>query len=70
VNIALLLVASSESVRTNLVFNMSDLSLIAIEDLGNLLKSRALGLNVEEHDEEEFEEDPDLKIVSICYRKI
>lgn len=62
----MLLVASSEGFLPNLIgVNDSDLSLIAIEDLGDLLESRALGLNVEEDDEAEFEEDPDLAYVSM-----
>lgn len=47
--------------RLNLLqINLSDLSIITIENLSKLLKSRALGFDVEEEDEEEFEEDPDL----------
>jgi hypothetical protein len=66
VNVTLLLVASGESVIANLVgVNNSDLSLITIEDLGDLLEGRALGLDVEEGDEYKFQEDPDLAIVSI-----
>jgi hypothetical protein len=45
--------------------NVCNLSLVSIEDLGDLLEGRALGLNVEDSDEDEFEEDPDLRGVSM-----
>lgn len=44
--------------------DVGNLSLITIEDLGELLEGRALGLNVEEVHEEEFNPDPDLLIES------
>jgi hypothetical protein len=44
--------------------DVSDLSLITIEDLGDLLKSGTTGLDVEDSDEDEFEEDPALISVS------
>jgi hypothetical protein len=44
--------------------DVSDLSLITIEDLGDLLKSGTTGLDVEDGDEDEFEEDPALVSVS------
>jgi hypothetical protein len=44
--------------------NVCNLSLVSIEDLGDLLEGRALGLNVEDSDEDEFEEDPDLRVIS------
>ena len=37
-----------------------NLGVRTIEDLGNLLKSRALGLNVEEVNEDQFKKDPAL----------
>jgi hypothetical protein len=43
---------------------MSNLSLITIEDLGDLFKSGTTGLDVEDSDEDEFEEDPALVVVS------
>jgi hypothetical protein len=39
---------------------VGNLGLITVENLGNLLKSRALGLNIGEADEDKFDEDPDL----------
>lgn len=70
VNIALLLVARSEAILANLVgVHNGNLGLVAVEDLGNLLESGTLGLDVEENDEDEFEEDPDLIMISNCMRK-
>ena len=43
---------------------MSDLSLITIEDLGDLLESGSTGLNVEDGNKDEFEEDPALDVIS------
>jgi hypothetical protein len=40
--------------------NARNFCLLAIEDLGHLFESWAPGLDVQEADEEEFEEDPDL----------
>lgn len=40
--------------------NVRDFGVLSIEDLGQFLKSWATGLDVEEVDEEEFQEDPDL----------
>lgn len=40
--------------------NMGHGCFLAIEDLGQLFKSRATSLNIEEVDEEKFDEDPDL----------
>ena len=66
VDIALLLIAGGEGVVANFVsINDSNLSLIAIEDLGDLLEGWALGLHVEEGDEEKFGKDPDLCNVSM-----
>lgn len=70
VNIALLLVARSEAILANLVdVHNGNLGLVAVEDLGNLLESGTLGLDVEENDEDEFEEDPDLVMISNCMSK-
>jgi hypothetical protein len=50
-----------------LKIDMRNFSLVAIKDLGNFFESRAAGFNVEEEDEDEFEEDPDLASnVSLC----
>lgn len=40
--------------------NMGHGCLLAIEDLGQLFKSRATSFNVEEVDEEKLDEDPNL----------
>jgi hypothetical protein len=50
--------------------NVCDLSLVSIEDLGDLLEGRALGLNVEDSDEDEFEEDPDLRVISMLITRL
>lgn len=56
VNVALLFVTSSESLLSNLVgIDDGNLSLVTIEDLCDFLESRALGLDVKEDDEKEFE---------------
>jgi hypothetical protein len=39
---------------------VADLGLVAVDDLGELLESGALGLDVHEEDEAELEEDPAL----------
>jgi hypothetical protein len=43
---------------------MANLSVITIEDLGDLLESGTAGLDVEDGDEDEFEEDPALGLFS------
>lgn len=66
-DITVLLIARSKAILTNLVgINNRNLSLVTIEDLRNLLESGALGLDVEEDDEDELEEDPDLFAISTC----
>ena len=66
-NVALLLVFRSESVLSNLVgIDDCNLGLVAVEDLGDLLESGTLGLDVVEDDEDEFKENPDLVKISIC----
>lgn len=42
------------------VVDLGDISIISIEDPGDLLESRALGLNIEEEDEDELDSDPNL----------
>jgi hypothetical protein len=44
---------------------VSNLGLITIEDLGDLLKSGTTGLDVKDGDKDEFEEDPALVVISI-----
>ena len=41
--------------------DLSDLGLVAIDDLGQLLEGGALGLNVHEVNEAQLEEDPALE---------
>lgn len=43
-----------------LEIDMCNLSLLTIEDLGNLLESWATGFDVKEGDKDEFKENPDL----------
>lgn len=43
--------------------DIRDLGIVAIEDPGNFLQGRATGFDVEEVDEEEFDEDPDLTVM-------
>jgi hypothetical protein len=40
--------------------NLCDISIITIENSGNLFQSRALGFDVEEEDEDELDSDPNL----------
>ena len=61
VNSIILLVTRGHDVLLNLVkVDVGNLSLLAIEDLSNLLESWTTSLNVEDSDEDEFEEDPAL----------
>jgi hypothetical protein len=65
-NIALLLEARGHDVGLDsFEINVSNLSVFTIEDLGDLLKSRAAGLDIKDADEDEFEEDPALLSISI-----
>lgn len=65
----LLLVARGHDVGLNsLEVDVANFSLITVEDLGNLLESGALSLDVKDGDEDEFEEDPALAKVSMCMR--
>ena len=43
---------------------MADLSLITIEDLGDLLESGSTSFDVEDSDKDKFEEDPALDVIS------
>lgn len=43
------------------VLDIGDLGAITVEDPGNLLQGRSLGLDVEEVDEDELDSDPDLE---------
>lgn len=45
--------------------DMSDLGLVAIDDLGQLLEGGSLGLDVHEVDEAQLEEDPALEGKSV-----
>jgi len=57
----LLLVDMGVDVLLDLVeIDIGDDGLFSVEDLGNLLEGRALGLDVEEVDEDELGEVPDL----------
>lgn len=61
VHTVILIKARSHNIGFHLLqVDRSDLRLVTIEDLGDLLESRALGLDIQEEDEEEFNEDPDL----------
>jgi hypothetical protein len=65
VDVVVLLVAGSHDVLLNdLNVDVSNFSLITIEDLGDLLKSGTTGLDVEDSNEDEFEEDPALGLIS------
>lgn len=56
------IVVPSVKLLLNLVqIDMSDLGVLAVKNLGQLFQGRALGFDVEEVDEEELDEDPDLK---------
>ena len=61
VDVVVLLVTRSHDVLLHhLNVDVSNLSLITIEDLSDLLEGRTLGLDVEEGDEKKFGEDPNL----------
>lgn len=62
-NAATLFKARGNNVRLNVFkINVRDFSVIAVKDLGDLLKGRTTGFYVEEANEEEFKEDPDLEL--------
>lgn len=66
-DVVVLLVTRSHDVllhHLNVDVSNLSLSLITIEDLGDLFKSGTTGLDVEDSDEDEFEEDPALVVVS------
>ena len=62
--LVLLKTGGHDGVLNLLKVNVSNLSLVAIKDLGNLLEGGAASLNIEDGDEDEFEEDPALVDVS------
>ena len=65
-DVPVLLKAGCHDVRFNrLKVDVCNLSLIAIKNLGNLLKSRSTSLNVEYSDEDKFEENPALIGISM-----
>jgi hypothetical protein len=65
-DVAVLLEARGHDIGLNsLEIDVGNLSLITIEDLGDLLEGGALGLNVEDSDEDKLEEDPALKNISL-----
>ena len=65
-DVLVLLVTGGHDGRLDLLkVDVSNLSLITIEDLGDLLESGAASLDVEYGDEDKFEEDPALVHVSI-----
>jgi hypothetical protein len=65
-DITLLLVARGHDVGLNsLEIDVTNLCLITVEDLSDLLESWAPSLDVEDSDEDKFEEDPALANVSV-----
>jgi hypothetical protein len=66
-DVAVLLEARGHDIGLNsLKIDVRNLSLITVEDLSDLLQGWALGLNVEDRDEDKLEEDPALKDVSLA----
>jgi hypothetical protein len=64
-DVTLLLEARGHDVGLNsLEINIGDLGVFTIEDLGDLLKGGAFGLDVEDADEDELEGDPALATIS------
>ena len=64
-NVAILLETRGHNVGLDgLEIDVSNLSLVTVKDLGDLLKSWALCLDVEDGDEDEFEENPALDDIS------
>jgi hypothetical protein len=51
----------------SLEIDVGNLSLITVEDLSNLFKSGALGLDIKDGDEDELEKDPALADVSVSF---
>ena len=67
--VTFLLVASGDDLSHDVLLDigqvdLTHLSIITVEDLGNLLKGRTAGLDVEDGDEDKLEEDPALDLVS------
>jgi hypothetical protein len=64
--VAVLLEARGHDVSLHsLEVDVGNLRIITVEDLGDLLKGWATGLNVEDADEDKLEEDPALANVSM-----
>jgi hypothetical protein len=64
-DVTLLLEARGHDVGLNgLKIDVGNFSVFTIEDLGDLLKGGATGLNVEDADKDELEEDPALARIS------
>jgi hypothetical protein len=64
--VAVLLVAGGHDTLLNLLeIDVSNFSLISIEDTSDLLESGTARLDVEDGDEDEFEEDPALLLISL-----
>jgi hypothetical protein len=64
-DVVVLLVTGSQVGLNGLDIDVGDLSLITVEDLGDLLEGGSLGLDVEDADEDELEGDPALSNISI-----
>lgn len=70
VYVVALLKARGHDVSPDLVdINMSNFSLFTVKDLGNLLKGRTAGFDVEDGDEDKLEEDPALLHISVLCRE-
>jgi hypothetical protein len=68
-DVVVLLITSGHDASLNLLeINVGNLSLITIEDTSNLLESRTAGLDVKDGDEDEFEEDPALLLISMKFK--
>jgi hypothetical protein len=59
-DVVVLLVAGGQVGLNSLDIDVSNLSLLTVEDLGDLLEGRSLGLDVEDADEDELEGNPAL----------
>jgi hypothetical protein len=59
-DVVVLLVAGGQIGLNSLDIDVSNLSLLTVEDLGDLLEGRSLGLDVEDADEDELEGNPAL----------
>jgi hypothetical protein len=63
-DVVVLLVTGSQVGLNGLDIDVGDLSLITVEDLGDLLEGGSLGLDVEDADEDELEGNPALSGIS------